>query len=648
MKTRSVNHLKEILLLIGLAILYFVYYFRPFTNSFPLPRYNPSLFFNKSLPAYQLYTSELKQNRLPTWNKFSALGSSPLTQRDNNATSPLTLILCRLADFPRNLKFVYLMAITCGLTGMYFFLIQIINSRKIAIYGSILYSFSGHYISNASNAPQIQIISLLPLICFLAKRVYEKRTAANSFLLSLLFAIQIFSGAIDFSLITLLICLLVTPFTNTKKITIPHMLTIVFSWIVGLFLSAAKLLPYLNLNDIIVYPTAFYFKSSLSPDSLFSLVNLYADTKFSIFVGIIPVFVILRHLITKSEKRQTLFFISIILALVSSLMLIPSRSPLYILYLFPPFNLISDITIFGSILTFFLVIASAIGLEALTNSRKSIIRYFGKALIVISLAEILIFSKNSLPTKSSNDIINELTPFGPTQSRVWHIITTQSANNLFQVGENSIFWNTYSFDTKEETSKRYKTYANAIVDRMELDREKKEITFTSGGLKLLQTLGINYVVSSEKINNLKETQKEGALTKYIVQNPVADIREAATQRTAKTQQEIIDTIASENFDPRSSVVLEKDIIYPKMTIVSQGYQPGLQLKLDGAGKQINGIPANLNQTMFPVSKEAIERGTIIFWPESLKNGIFVSIATFFLGIIYIFYRKLKILQASFF
>lgn len=641
-RTKVNIYSKELFFIFGLALIFSFFYLKPFSKELPLFLLNQKTFFNFSLPEYFFYSQEFQKGSFPLWNPFKGGGSPVIGEIYHGIFNPLNILILKIFPFPLNLKILYFFYFLISALGILLFLKTLNVYRTIVFWGVIFYSLSGFFLSFLGNIFYFQQISLIPLTFFFAHKLVSNLSFKNAFLLGLIFAFQGFSGNIFFPLVNFLIIfiyfLLLSLSSRKNQFNLKKVLTLFISLVIFLTLTAVKWLPLKNSLFSFQKPLAYFFSVSYPENLLSSFFNPKLNIDFSLYTGfffIFPYFLLITHNKRELKKINKILLISLAGIFLSFLMLIPKKSPLYIFYLFFPFNFLENPLIFSSFMVWFLVISSCLIFNFLFSKRKLLITVF----LFLNIGELLIFSFYHLPKETVEQKIKIISNTYPFLEKIKKenasIIFIESPNNQnsfvpLQL-KNNIFWEIKTIDNDFYPTKRYKVFINYLYGGIEYRKDLKEFFVSERTLNLLRLWGVKYLVSLEKVNNLKNFTNQNSLYFYQLKNPLeAKIKEVQRIREAELSKEALNTLSSANFNALNEVIVEK---IPKtnpenVLVITQNYYPGWKIFLANGGVK-ESIPVNFNQFgVLDVKEKDILK--ISFFPPELKTGIIIS----FTGIIF--------------
>ena len=639
--TTNESHSQKVFLISLLLIVavFFSFSLQAWQADFPLPVFQTKKFFNTTFSDYYFYSQELQRNTFPLWNQYKGGGSTFLGEPQQNLFNPVNLLFLRILPFPQSLKFLYLLTALAAASGTFLYL-RLLNIKPFfSLLGSVVFVFSGHFISQISDFPQFQGVSFLPWIFWQIHRLRQKPNFQGAILAGLILALQALSGPIGFVFLTWLLAFfyIVQPyFISTRRRSKTNMKTINLSIIylflaiiLALGLSAVKLIPLRELALSGRKALTFFYSSSYPLKDLGSLINPLARVNFSVFIGVTPFLsIIIAFTFLRKQLKKILPFIlfSLSVCLACLLLTIPQKSPLYIFYLFPIFNLTETPVVFMTFLTWFLVIIFALLLNLLFQKK----RYLAVMLGIITLVELFIFNTHNYPSKSTRRLIGSLEENSPliqkireTDRKVW-IVLSEPVDEIFALEpDNNLLWGIRLFNAEFEGNKRHQLFLALVHQGLEFNREKRELSLSPASQRLLALYSVKYLVTPMKVTNLSLIVQQSSFNFYEIPSSLPEKRVVDNIIIAETQKQLADFLQSREFDGSKSTVLEKQIQSKGVLTISQNYLPGWRAKFNNQ-TWIDVAPANLNQQAVSLENRNVDEPLLSFLPHSLKIGAIIS------------------------
>lgn len=439
---------KKFIIVLIFLLLPFAYNTNIFTNKISIDER-----YTQFLPERYLTAEILKNFEIPLWNPYDLAGSPHLAKHYPGVLYPPNLLFYLL--LPPALAFNLLEMLHYTLAGLFTYLyLRKLNVHSIgAVYGGILYMFSGFMIGHIVHTPMVQSAAWLPVILYLIEKLKEKCNFKYAVFISLALSIQFFAGYMQTSMYTYIIVIfyiLFIAFSNTaynkNRLLIYGITAIVFSILINAIqiLPTLEMVPY-TVRDKLTYEdfTAFSLPFSMLPIMIFP--KLWGATfpgfyKISYFgpwnlaevggyVGLIPIllaFAALSNLKNDNQKKYILFWAIVGAAAFS--FVFGQENPFYkIMFYVPVYNMFRCPARWFMIVNFAISVLAGLGISKLLylkseNHSKytSKVKYIVYALILtIVLSSILIstfhYSANLLKDSNGNyqTLIKNLTLENP-------------------------------------------------------------------------------------------------------------------------------------------------------------------------------------------------------------------------------------------
>ena len=200
-------------------------------------------------------------------------------------------------------------------------------------------------------------------------------------------------------------------------------------------------------------------------------------------------------------------------------------------------------------------------------------------------------------------------------------------------------------------------------------REKSGIlTLGPTSRKILDLTNVTYIISAKPLNDPKWqyqttiSQNQNSIYVYNNTQPVPHTFIVTNYKVASTLQDYVNILKSDDFDYFSTVIIEKEIDFPKnvssgkndvsislyqntkvvlktnqetdsLVVISDSFYPGWKAKIDGKDTEILAANINARAVVSPKGKHTIE---MIFRPDYLKESLYASVGFFFLAIAIVF------------
>lgn len=197
------------------------------------------------VPWYYILSNHLKNFSLPHWVDYIYKGGYPLlAQGETGALSPINILILFLFPFPLSINFLYIAYAAIALVGMYLFLKKSMNLSAVSsIYGSVIFSSSGFFITRYFQPSIIFSASFLPLGMFIVTNGLKNTKLL--FFLPLIIYLQVTAGHLQIALISSTSYLLFA-FVSYYKNKL-YIVKIICFQILGYLLAAVQILPSISL-----------------------------------------------------------------------------------------------------------------------------------------------------------------------------------------------------------------------------------------------------------------------------------------------------------------------------------------------------------------------------------------------------------------
>ena len=354
-----------------------------FPVAVPIKNPQPSDVVSLTLPLRKLAIDTLKIGHLPVWNHY-VLSGSPLASNFQSAIFyPLNILYAFAKDFYTVWSIQIILQHLMAAIFMYYFLKDYKLSNNASIFGAITWAFTGFNVIWSSYNTVIQAVAFLPLILLSIKNIDKKPKYKIYLSLSIFCAIS--AGNPPIALINILFAAFYTLYLHRKSIKnmFLSLLFVVLSFITALpilapsfQISAVSVRPFDQVavdNNIKNMPivktiTAIIpnFFGHPSTGNSWEKSGMYDN--LNIFMGIIPITLLLFKLINKKNfQHQYFFYIAII---ISILLMVKNPISLYIGQMkFLGLNSMV-MTRFTYITAFSVAFLSSVGLDQLLKNPK--------------------------------------------------------------------------------------------------------------------------------------------------------------------------------------------------------------------------------------------------------------------------------------
>lgn len=614
--------------------------------------------FNFSL-KYLLGTA-LHQGYLPLWSKDLGTGFPLLGEGQVGMLNFINLILFRLFDpvTAFNLGFATIFLTTAS--GSYFFGRVIKLSRLTSIFLAIVFSLSGAIVTHVTHYNLIQAGAYLPWEFFLMEKYFSDNKKRWLLIFSFVLAQQVYSG---FQQAVMISMVGVTIFVLLRMKNWRNYFWIAICSLLGFTVSSPQLLASWELAK-----NSFRSGVSIAEMSRFPLVPKHLLTFFSPYllgdprigtyppygkdwgifwestgyIGIIPLLVLIRSLLSKKQPLQIIF---LIILGFSFILMMGKYTPLFFVFQIPPFSLFRVPARFIFLFDWAAVVLAGIYLDRMKSA------WLRRVLVTVSVVDICFFAFTY--NTWINDPHDWLKPpetvkilsgdnswfriYGLMPAREWNeIYFTKGGKDisLYKPFRNSldanqnIFWNISSIDYYTGmASRRQELWKDIYADGKGIvwNKQSQKIWISPASGKVLSLAGVKYITSPNVIEEdggmglrLLATTS-GVSHFYIYQNPLAkphayfadnlvransisDLMEKLTSATDSATVVEEDIPIPNGGNPgQATIVVNKDLevmietetTQKSFLVLSDSYYPGWKATVDSKTTKI--YPANLNE-----------------------------------------------------
>ncbi len=361
----------------------------------PIKNPQPSDVVSLTLPLRKLAIDILKTGHLPLWNHY-VLSGSPLASNFQSATYyPLNILYAISSNFYVIWSIQIIFQHIFLAVFMYLFLRDYKLSKLVSIFGALTWAFTGFNIIWSSYNTVVQAVAFLPLILLSIKNINKGPKYKIYLSLSIFCAIS--AGNPPIALINMVFAAMYTLYLHHKSIR-KMFLSLIFA-LLAIIASLPILMPSLKISSVSVRPfdqvalqnnikylpmiktiTSIIpnFFGHPSTGNSWQKAGMYDN--LNIFIGIIPITLLIFKIISKKKfKHQSFFLISIAISF-----LLMTKNPISIYIGQIKFLGLNSMvmTRLTYIISFSISFLSSIGLDQLLKTPK---QYQTKIKIAISL-----------------------------------------------------------------------------------------------------------------------------------------------------------------------------------------------------------------------------------------------------------------------
>jgi len=341
-------------------------------------------------PLKYLMVAQVKSGHFPLWNPYIFCGFPLLATLQVGCFYPLSLIFYLL---PFKLAFNYFTILHYFLAAsfMYLLLRHYALGFASALFGGIVFAFSGYLLSVSNMNTSLAAVTWLPLVVLWADRLFACFSWGNLLVLAVLLAVQFLGGEPTIIYVTLFfLAVYAAVVARSSRAYILSLGRLVLAGLIGLGLVAVQLFPFLELtrySDRLVR-TAFDLVTfrSFPPRELLTFVFPYffgnltrfggygetllgqmnQDWLISPYLGLLPLlFVGLAFF--KAKRKLSFFLLGV--TLVSLLLAFGRYTPFYrLVFLLPGIAAIRFPVKYLFLTTFCLTLLASFGFSAMLEA----------------------------------------------------------------------------------------------------------------------------------------------------------------------------------------------------------------------------------------------------------------------------------------
>ena len=598
---------------------FYIRLFFPEPSIYVTPDFARSDMLHSNLPSKLLLSQSLKSFQLPIWSNQIGQGFPVLAEGIAGTFYIPNLILFGLFPIEWAIPLMYLSTFLIAATGMYILLRKLKFLQSISTFGALSYTFCASMILHIQHFNFIQAASLLPIIFYVSLDFLERLSIKKSLLLLLLLSQLFFTGFVQiyiYTLIVLFSLIFLHYYLIYKKNLIKKIIIFVTIALASLIISAAQILPTLELNsksarseglgaayilrnfpmspkNLVTYLNPFFLgsaKNGTANSTDWTGKGVYWES--TSYIGILPLFFALFSIIFvfRSEKRN-IYLVIALLALITALLSLGKYAPTHIFYSFPPLSLFRVPSRFILFTQFFLIILAAYGTKKVIDILPQRFKNLA-GLIFISLlvGDIFLnwyyynpigsFNSWTSPPETAK-IIREIEP----QARVLSLGSGENWNDVFvpsgwdnKIDKYYFFRNSLDhnlnllfginqFNVFETLPTRRYLLLNAILNS-NINIEENQFSINQKAKDILDNYNVKFIVSTKDINNdeyhkIFETEKDGYIYKIFESYNNAGYGKMYFDYKKVTQFEEFQDLFN-NSDLQNTAILETDSNYKKL------------------------------------------------------------------------------------
>ncbi|MFQ5963076.1 MAG: YfhO family protein [Candidatus Scalinduaceae bacterium] len=255
----------------------------------------------------------IKDGIIPLWNPYILSGTPLLADMLSGVFYPLNLLFLILTPFTA-MKLNYFIHYFLMGIFTYFFCISIKMDRFGGLIAATIFPFSLYVFSRetlATNTTVLASITWLPLLFMLVERLLAKNRLTISMLLGVVLALQFLAGHPQiayYSTLSLILYLVFRCYSEKRewRKILKSCFLLAFALFLGVFLSAVQILPTIEFTTLSYRGWNQDVLGGLGPSDFFRLGGVY--------VGIVPLILILPLLIFQRNMYAFFFFALIIIS----------------------------------------------------------------------------------------------------------------------------------------------------------------------------------------------------------------------------------------------------------------------------------------------------------------------------------------------
>lgn len=419
-----------VVLLCIFVIIFFLPLFYPTQKLFFTPDHDSSDVSHFNIPFKHFLSKSLKSHSLPLWSDAIGEGFPVLAQGEVGTFAITNLMLFTIFPFVTAFNLTYVVTFILFAIGMYLVAKELGLSRLVAFFCGGIFAFTGFHIVQIPHLNHLQTFSYFPFLFWIWLRMLHHPSSRIWLLAPFVFSQQIFAGHFQYVYMEAIFFFLFIAFSFKQYKRQYASLWYKFAAVilVTILLSAVQLLPtyeFFSLSNRSRYLLSFgsssytfglsikEFIRALNPYILGdiragSFVDIYSESYWEtlFYIGIIPLLLFLMSL--KLAKKIDIVKVFLLIFPILLVLSMDMKSPLYVLFSFPPFSWFRIQSRFVAYMSFLAVLLSGFSLEALTKRiRNNTVKMcMLLAIIGISVFELFQFGRSYNPALDARRILD--------------------------------------------------------------------------------------------------------------------------------------------------------------------------------------------------------------------------------------------------
>lgn len=610
------KHYVPLVILLGVALLFFYSLFIPKISLFSFPDYAQSDLWQQTYPSKFLLADAYKNRILPLWNPFVGMGYPEFAKAEIGALFLPNMLVFSTLPFPIALNMIYVLVFLISSSGMYALLYRYTSRRLPALLGAIVFAYSSFFLTKFPHLSRIESASLVPWIILYVDIFLEKPRFRIAIPLSLLLAQQLYAGHFQIVFMTWLLIggYAIIDICLRKKIK--HVALLIPPLLLSIILMAIQLFPSVELIQnsqraggfnaqsalAFSFPWAkmknfiFPFAGGSPHNGTFGHYSANGGDIFwenSAFIGILALILAALGFITGKKHPKYIHFV--LLTLASIFIMTGKYSPLYFIHSILPFSFFRApskyIFLFSFSLPFFVSIGIVYLQDKMKGTKLEPYRFVLSLLMgLIIISELFSFYTTYRITDAPDTILNQpksadyiaLHPYQRYMTygsgSMWNTLLLSDGwrwMNEYEYLQNAlvpnlnVIYGMRSFDVYQVLKTRRFDAASHIVDAVMVQKNAsqsavhaRDALFSMYAVKALIAPKIPEFYGERHTIQPPTTYKEKKLLPlevYISPLPVVRYMLVSDYRVVKTAQEFASTLHDMTFDASNSALLERGL-----------------------------------------------------------------------------------------